>query len=439
MKELSDIETENRILHQLIFKKDIDVRDLSIGEDSFYNLDNKIIYKSILLLTSENKHIDDTTVLYKGKEIGLENNLAVKNIQNSPNELDLPIEDYIEILNQLKLRRDIVNICDSNKKNAINFTKEIYQVKDQMQESLLLSGDIYSNSNTLNAEHVTLEVLKDAEKACESLTGIIGLQTGIEEFDRTIKGLQEPDLIIIAGRPGMGKSSLAHTFMYSLSVEQRIPTGLFTLEMSSKQVGRVLMSQHFGIPHNKFSDGTLTKQEWDLVTKGFSTVHTAPIFFNDSSQLDVIKFKKISRQWVTKGVKAIFVDYLQLMSGTKLDSSREQEISTISRSLKACAKELKVPIIALAQLSRAVESRADKKPNLSDLRESGAIEQDADIVIFTWRPEYYKIEFDGDNNAYEKGYTEAIISKNRHGRLTAIPMKFDGSIKKFYNSSHIIK
>jgi replicative DNA helicase len=244
-------------------------------------------------------------------------------------------------------------------------------------------------------------------------------------------------LIIIAARPGMGKTALTLSMARNIAVIKQIPVAFFSLEMSSIQLITRLISSETGLSSEKLRTGKLADHEWQQLNIKITDLEKAPLFIDDTPSLSIFDLRAKSRRLASQhGIKLIIVDYLQLMTAGSSNNkygNREQEISTISRNLKALAKELDIPVIALSQLSRAVETRGGtKRPMLSDLRESGAIEQDADIVSFIYRPEYYNIdEWDDDDHSPSEGQAELIIAKHRNGGLNNIRLKFIGHLGKF--------
>ena len=278
------------------------------------------------------------------------------------------------------------------------------------------------------------EAYKQIEAARLHGTGITGVQSGFTELDRITSGWQRSDLIILAARPGMGKTAFVLSLARNAAIGFNRPVAVFSLEMSSVQLVQRMIASETGIASDKLRKGTLDNTEWQKLVSMTGKLSSAPIFIDDTPSLSVFDLRsKCRRLKQMHNIELIIIDYLQLMRA-ELDNkggNREQEISAISRSLKAIAKELNVPIIALSQLSRAVEARGgSKRPQLSDLRESGAIEQDADMVTFIYRPEYYGMEFDEDNNP-TKGVAEIIIAKHRNGALDTVRLKFINHLAKF--------
>ena len=278
-----------------------------------------------------------------------------------------------------------------------------------------------------------------AKKKIEEIAnqeGLSGVSTGFQKLDDLTSGWQPSDLIIIAARPGMGKTALTLSMARNIAVTKQIPVAFFSLEMSSVQLITRLISAETGLSSEKLRTGKLADHEWKQLNVKVGDLEKAPLFIDDTPALSIFDLRAKARRLASQhGIKLIVVDYLQLMTAGSSNKAgnREQEISTISRNLKSLAKELEIPVIALSQLSRAVETRGGtKRPQLSDLRESGAIEQDADIVSFIYRPEYYGIEeWDDEDHTPSAGQAEFIVAKHRNGGLDNIRMKFVGNLGKF--------
>ena len=281
------------------------------------------------------------------------------------------------------------------------------------------------------------KAIKEIENIRNQEGGIIGVPSGFHEIDRVTGGWQKSDLIIVAARPAMGKTSFTLSLARNAAVLAKKPVAFFSLEMSKLQLVNRLISAETELESDKLRKGTLKPFEWTQLMTKVDQLTEAPIFIDDTPGLNIFELRAKCRRLKSKhDIQLIVIDYLQLMSGTNTEgkgSNREQEISMISRSLKSIAKELDVPVIALSQLSRAVETRGgDKRPQLSDLRESGAIEQDADMVIFLYRPEYYQIMQDAEGNSLQ-GIAEIMIAKHRNGATKNVPLRFIDKYTKFVN------
>ncbi|MFT6138180.1 MAG: replicative DNA helicase [Salibacteraceae bacterium] len=286
-----------------------------------------------------------------------------------------------------------------------------------------------------------MDLVSQAKKRIQDIAnkdGLSGIPSGFTEVDKLTSGWQPSDLVIIAARPGMGKTALTLSMARNMAVEHNIPVAFFSCEMSSVQLITRLISSETGLSSEKLRTGNLEQHEWEQLNVKVKGLEKAPLFIDDTPSLSIFDLRAKARRLASQhGIKIIMIDYLQLMTAgnNKGGGNREQEISTISRNLKALAKELNIPVIALSQLSRAVETRGgSKRPLLSDLRESGAIEQDADIVSFIYRPEYYKIdEWDDDEHSPTEGQGEFIVAKHRNGGLDEIRLRFVGHLGKFEN------
>ena len=268
-------------------------------------------------------------------------------------------------------------------------------------------------------------------------SGMSGVATGFTRLDELTSGWQPSDLVILAARPGMGKTAFVMSMAKNMAIDFDTPCAIFSLEMSSVQLITRMISSETGISSGKLRKGNLEPHEWEQLNVKVKNLSKAPIFIDDTPSLSIFDLRAKARRLASQhGIKIIIIDYLQLMTaGTSAGGNREQEISMISRNLKALAKELAIPVIALSQLSRAVETRGgSKRPLLSDLRESGAIEQDADIVSFIFRPEYYGLtEWDDDEHSPCEGQAEFIVAKHRNGGLENIRLKFTGHLALFSN------
>jgi replicative DNA helicase len=281
------------------------------------------------------------------------------------------------------------------------------------------------------------KALEQVEEAASKDGGVTGVPSGFTELDKMTNGWQPSDLLIIAARPAMGKTAFVLSMARNMAVDFKRPIAFFSLEMASVQLVNRLISSESGIPGDKLKKGQLDKKDWEHMHSSLKQLGEAPIFIDDTAALSVFELRaKCRRLKAQHDIQMIVIDYLQLMTagGNQKGGNREQEISMISRSLKALAKELEVPVVALSQLSRAVETRGGtKRPMLSDLRESGAIEQDADMVMFLYRPEYYGIEVSEETNLPTEGLTELIIAKHRSGATGTVPLRFVNTLAKFTN------
>ena len=433
------LELEEAVLGaMLIDKKGVDeVIDL-IQPEAFYKTAHQTIFEAIFQLFQDSQPIDLLTVSSelrkKGKleSIGGEFYLVQlsQRVASSAH-----IEFHARIILQKFIQRSLIKISNEIIESAYRESTDVFDLLDEAESKLydVTQGNIKKSSES--AQNLVLEAKKKIEEISKR-EGLSGISTGFEKLDKLTSGWQPSDLIIIAARPGMGKTALTLSMARNIAVMKQIPVAFFSLEMSSIQLITRLISAETGLSSEKLRTGKLADHEWQQLNVKVTDLEKAPLFIDDTPSLSIFDLRAKARRLSSQHqIKLIIVDYLQLMTaGTSSKTgNREQEISTISRNLKALAKELDIPVIALSQLSRAVETRGGtKRPMLSDLRESGAIEQDADIVSFIYRPEYYNIdEWDDEERTPSQGQAEFIVAKHRNGGLDNIRLKFIGHLGKF--------
>lgn len=425
----------------MIDKKGVDdVIDILQG-DAFYKEAHKFIFEAIVQLFTETQPIDLLTVSTQLKKNGkLE--LAggdfyliqlTQKISSSAH-----IEFHSRIILQKFIQRSLIRISTEIIEASYDETADVFDLLDQAESKLyeVTQGNIKRSSET--AQSLVLQAKKKIEEIAKQ-EGLSGVETGFHNLDKLTSGWQPSDLIIIAARPAMGKTAFVLSMARNIAIQYGHGVALFSLEMASVQLITRLISSETGLSSEKLRTGKLEPHEWEMLSTKVKNLEKAPLFIDDTPSLSIFDLRAKCRRLVSQhGIRIIIIDYLQLMTAggnNKGGGNREQEISTISRNLKALAKELNVPVIALSQLSRAVETRgSSKRPLLSDLRESGAIEQDADIVSFLYRPEYYKIEeWDDDEASPTAGQAEIMIAKHRNGGIENIRLKFIGHLGKFDN------
>ena len=433
------LELEEAVLGaMLIDKKGVDEVIDILQPDAFYKTSHQLIFEAIYQLFQDSQPIDLLTVSSelrkKGKleAVGGEFYLVQlsQRVASSAH-----IEFHARIILQKFIQRSLIKISNEIIESAYKESTDVFDLLDEAESKLydVTQGNIKKYSET--AQNLVLEAKKKIEEISKR-DGLSGVSTGFEKLDKLTSGWQPSDLIIIAARPGMGKTALTLSMARNIAVGKQIPVAFFSLEMSSVQLITRLISSETGLSSEKLRTGKLADHEWQQLNVKVTDLEKAPLFIDDTPSLSIFDLRAKARRLSSQhGIKLIVVDYLQLMTAgaSSKTGNREQEISTISRNLKALAKELNIPVIALSQLSRAVETRGGtKRPMLSDLRESGAIEQDADIVSFIYRPEYYNIdEWDDDERTPSEGQAEFIVAKHRNGGLDNIRLKFVGHLGKF--------
>jgi replicative DNA helicase len=420
----------------MIDKKGVDEVIDILNSEAFYKEGHQYIFDAILTLFENSEPIDLLTVssqLKKDNRLELAGGDFYLISLTQKVSSSAHIEFHARIILQKYIQRSLIKISNE----IIEESKDVFDLLDKAEAKLydVTQGNIKKSSET--AQSLVIQAKKKIE-AISNKDGLSGIPSGFDKIDKLTSGWQESDLVIIAARPGMGKTALTLSMARNIAVNQNIPVAFFSLEMSSVQLITRLISSETGLSSEKLRTGRLEKHEWEQLNVKVKSLEKAPLYIDDSPSLSIFDLRAKARRLSSQhGIKLLIVDYLQLMTigGNNKSGNREQEISTISRNLKALAKELSIPVIALSQLSRAVETRGgSKRPILSDLRESGAIEQDADIVSFIYRPEYYKIdEWDDDDRSSTEGQAELIVAKHRNGGLDNLRLKFIKELGRFEN------
>lgn len=435
-----DTDLEEAVLGALMLEKDayVVVCDI-LKPESFYDVRNQKIYSAIQSLGAMQRPIDMLTVT---EQLRRDDNLEEVGGPLRISELTgrvssaANVEYHARIVAQKYLARELITFCSSVETKAFDESNDVDDLLQEAEGKLFEISQHNVKKEVTQIDPIISEAIKKMEDAAKRESGLSGLQTGYHELDKMTSGWQESDLIIIAARPAMGKTALVLSMAKNMAVNFNIPIAIFSLEMSNVQLVNRLISNVCELNGSKIKSGQLSQYEWEKLMTKVKLLYSAPLYVDDTPSLSIFELRTKARRLVREHkVKMIIIDYLQLMnaSGMKF-GSREQEVSMISRSLKQLAKELSIPIIALSQLNRSVESRTDgKRPQLSDLRESGAIEQDADMVCFIHRPEYYlKTSEDGANNDI-RGLAEIIIAKHRNGATDTVKLRFRGELARFEN------
>ncbi len=424
----------------LIDRKGLDHSIDLLTPDVFYDPRHQTIFSSILKLYESNSPIDLMTVIQD-----LKKNEKLNLAGGDHYIIDLTmgvsssahIEYHVRVILEKFILRSLINVSANVIDSSYKETTDVFELLDKAEQSFfeITNGTIKKGFDTANS--LVKEAI-DKIKSLKDKEGLSGIPSGFTALDKETGGWQNSDLIIIAARPAMGKTAFILSMARNICVDHNIPMALFSLEMASVQLITRMISSETGISSEKLRKGQMSDDEWQRLFTNVSALENAPLYIDETPSLSIFDFRAKCRRLVMQhGVKIIMVDYLQLMTASsgKGGGNREQEIAMISRSLKAIAKELNVPVIALSQLSRTVETRPGKRPMLSDLRESGAIEQDADIVSFIFRPEYYKIAvWDNDEEGAEtstENQAEIIIAKHRNGATADVRLAFHKNIGKF--------
>jgi replicative DNA helicase len=412
-----------------------------VSEADFFTADHRKIVRAISEILNRNKPLDLVTLaerlesLNQLEEVGGISYLG-ELVRNTPSAAN--IQRYAEIVREKSLLRTMAVLADDIRKQVMNPNgKSAKELLDMAQSRFMTVGDgVAKQHSSMESMTTVLPKLMDTIQENFEREGddsVIGLRTGLDDLDNLLLGLQDGDLIILAGRPSMGKTALALNIGRHVSLNQRKNVLVFTFEMSNKQLANRVLSDVSGIHSQRLITGRMNDDEWDRVMYGVSQMHDIPMFMDEDGGLTVGDIKARARRLHREcgGLKLIIIDYLQMIASSNSDSNRANVISEITRELKRLAKELNVPVIAISQLSRSVESRPDKRPIMSDLRESGAIEQDADVIAFVYRDEYYH------QDSEYKGEAEIIIAKQRNGPIDTVRTNFVKHLTRFENYVHM--
>lgn len=431
------IDIEEAALGAMLIESDAIDRVLDIiSIKSFYKAQHNDIFEAMLALHQKNQPIDLLTVTEelrnrdKLDEVG--GSYYVASLANRVGTA-AHIDYHARIIQQKYIQRELIRASSEIQNRAYDQSEDVENLLNFAESQIFNISESKIKKESMQISQLIPTMMANIEEASKREDKLLGIPSGFSELDRLTAGWQPSDLIIIAARPSMGKTAFVLSMARNIAVSHNHPVAIFSLEMANLQLVTRLVSIETELPGDKLKTGNLKQYEWAQLETKIKALMDAPLFIDDSPAISVFELKAKCRRLVQhRKVKAIIIDYLQLMTaGVDMKGNREQEVSTISRSLKAIAKELNVPIIALSQLNRSVEVRSgDKRPHLSDLRESGAIEQDADMVIFIHRPEYYKITQDQEGNSMV-GMAEIIVAKHRNGPTDSVMLRFKSEYAKF--------
>lgn len=428
-----DEDAEQAVLGSMLTDNDAVMAAVEVlKEDAFYREDNKIIYQAILNLYSKSEPIDIITLKDELESMGkFEQVGGFEYLASLPDKVPTTanVQKYIKIVEEKSVLRNLIKTANEIIELGYNPTEDVEDIMDGAEKKIF---DIMQSKNKKSytpIKDVLVESFTNLEKLYNQKQHVTGVPTQFYDLDDKTAGLHGSELILVAARPAMGKTAFALNIATNAALRANVPVAIFSLEMSKDQlVNRMLCSEAM-VDSNKVRTGKLDEEDWTKLAEAIGPLSEAGVYIDDTPGISVMEIRtKCRKLKMEKNIGLVVIDYLQLISGSnKRNGSREQEISEISRSLKVLAKELNVPVIALSQLSRAVEQRDDHRPMLSDLRESGAIEQDADIVMFLYRDDYYNKE------SAEKDIAEVIIAKQRGGSTGTVKLYWMGNYTKFVN------
>jgi len=399
--------------------------------DSFYSEIHQLIYKGIIGLFNKGKPVDLVALREEFRKQG-----KLRQVGGSAYLADLVngvptianVGYYAQIVREKQILRDLLKASYSISSLAYEDSMDLDVILDKAQSLIFKVTQQRIKTSFVHIKETLKEVFDRVETLCERKEHVTGIPTGFIELDRLTSGFQPSDLIVVAGRPSIGKTSFVLNIAQYVGTRARIPVVIFSLESAKEQLVERMLCAEARVDTQKLRTGFLSEKDWSRLTDAAGLLADAPIYIDDTPNMSVLELRAKARQLKAEhGIKMVVVDYLQLMEGDRQLENRQQQISEISRSLKALAKELQVPVVAISQLSRAVEQRQDKRPLLSDLRESGAIEQDADVVLSLYRESYYT------RRPEDEGTAEVIINKQRHGPVGKIQLTFIKEYARFEN------
>lgn len=428
-----NLEAERAVLGAMLLEKDTIPKVLQIITDSksFYSEVHALIHEGIVSLFNENKPVDILALKEnfhkkeKLKGVGGASYLAdlVNSVPTTVN-----VAYYAQIVKEKHILRDLLKTADFIRSLSYDDSQDLDILLDKAQSSIFDITQKRVQTPYRHIKDILTETFEHIEALYERKEHITGIPTGFTQLDRLTSGFQPSDLVVIAGRPSIGKTSFALNIAEYAGIEAKIPLVIFSLESAKEQLVERLLCSEARVDSHKLRTGFLSEDDWSRLTDAAGTLAEAPIYIDDSANISVLEIRAKARQLKAEhNIKMAIIDYLQLMEGDRRAENRQQQISEISRSLKALAKELNITVVAISQLSRAVEQREDKRPRLSDLRESGAIEQDADLVLFLYREYYYSRSSD------DEGKAEVIISKQRRGPTDKLDLIFISEYTRFEN------
>lgn len=427
-----NIDAEQSVIGALL----IDSESLSkvieiIGPEDFYRDGHRLIYETIIELSDRNEPVDLVTLCESLRQKdALEQVGGISYVATLTNVVPTSanVEHYARIVHEKALLRHLIGVSSKIAGLGYEGGEDVDKLIDQAESMVFELSQRKTSKGIASMHDILLSTFEKIEFLYSNKGDVTGVPTGFVDLDRMTSGLQPSDLIILAARPAMGKTAFCLNVAQNAAIKFKVPAAVFSLEMSKEQLAQRMLCAAAMVDQHKLRTGNLSEEDLTKLTKAVGPLSQAPIFIDDTPGITVMELRaKCRRLKAEYDLGLIVIDYIQLMQGSKRSENRQQEISEISRSLKSLAREINVPVIALSQLSRAVEATADKKPNLSHLRESGALEQDADIVAFIYREEYYIPESE------KKGIAEIILAKHRNGPVGSVELGFLNEFTKFVN------
>ncbi|MCL2235171.1 MAG: replicative DNA helicase [Defluviitaleaceae bacterium] len=428
-----DEQAELALISSMLFDNEALVQGAEfMRPEDFYRIDYRFIFQALMDLHNTGQPVDLITLKNKLEEretfdkVGGNEALAAiaSAVSTSAN-----IKQYIKIVLDKSILRRLIKASDETAGDSYAGTKPTEIILDDAEAALFAIGQKRHSLGFVHVREALQASMQVIEKAAEEGKAVTGIPSGFTDLDNKTAGFHPTDFVLIAARPSMGKTALALNIAANAAINQKKPVAIFSLEMSKESLASRFISSNAMVDASNLRTGQLSPKDWDDIVNALGRISEAPIYIDDTPGITIAQMRSKCRKLkLEHGLDMIMVDYIQLMSGGGRSESRQQEISEISRSLKQLAREMNAPVIALSQLSRAPEARSDRRPILSDLRESGAIEQDADLVMFIYRDEYYNPESE------KQGLAEIIIAKQRNGATGTVELGYQGQYVRFVNN-----
>lgn len=428
------LEAEQAVLAAMFNDRDAILEVIPLLKESdFYRHDHGVLFATMRKMNEQNVPVDLVTITAQlDKDGNLEKAGGIAYVAQIANSIGSAanVAHYANIVREKAVLRDLIDIAGNISNRSYDDTEDTEKILDDAERMVLEISQKRTRSGLTPVAEIIDQTLSHLEILSQKKDGLTGLTSGFVDLDRITSGWQKSDFIILAARPAMGKTALALNMAQNAAMATKQPVAIFSLEMSKEQLVNRMISSLAEIDQQTLRNGRIFGDDWIRLVNAVAPLGDAPVYIDDTPAISVREVRAKARRLKTEqGLSLIIIDYLQLMGSTGRVESRQQEVSQISRSLKALARELDIPIIALSQLSRSVEQGQEKKPSLSHLRESGSLEQDADIVMFIYRDEYYNEDSD------KKGQAEIIIAKHRNGATGSVDLSFRKEFTKFGNLS----
>ena len=434
----ASVEAEQAVLGAMLLKPEaVTTAAEELSADDFYRETHRLIYEAMMELKDRTEPVDLVTLteqLKKADKLAKIGGIPALSLIANSVPTAANVHYHARIVHEKAQLRSLISAATEIAGAAYESADEVEDIMDNAEKRILAVSSGKRSKDFVPLQEILLDTLEQIDARYNNKGSITGLPTGFTELDHLTAGLQKSDLILVAARPSMGKTAFTLNIAAHVVLRAREPVAFFSLEMSKEQLVQRLLCSEGRIDSQRLRVGELEEKEWGDLIDTANRLSAAPLYIDDTPGITVMELRSKARRLKAEhGLSLIVIDYLQLMQGraSKNGDNRQQEISEISRSLKALARELNVPVIALSQLSRSVESRQIKRPMLSDLRESGSLEQDADIVMFLYREDYY------DPETENKNITEVIIAKHRNGPVDTVDLTFLKQFTKFGNLSRM--